>query len=261
MRQPKQLRSEMGWSTETEVHVRGRNLCTEILGKVDLGGMAFLELTGRLPTGQEAEVFNAALVTLVEHGMTPSAMSARLTWLGAPEAMQGAVAAGLNGMGSVFGGGAEASARMLYEALDGKPADADLDAVAAAVVADHAQRRRPVPGLGHPLHRPIDPRTPVLFAIAGRNGMRGRYVALMEKIATAAAARSKRTLPLNATGAIGALILELGLPWQVGRGLAVISRSIGLVGHIMEEMRQPMALELWQRAETEVADASRQSEN
>ena len=257
MRQTKPIRSGMGWSDATHIDVRGHDLCKDLLGKIDLGDMAFLEISGRFPSPQESEVFNALLITLVEHGMTPMAMATRLTYLGAPEAIQGAVAAGLNGMGTVFGGGSEAAARMLHEALKDEPTDADLDTVAAAVVADFARRKVPVPGIGHPVHKPIDPRTPVLFGIAERNGFRGRHVALLEKVAAAAEARTKRNLPVNATGAIGALMLELGFPWQICRGIAVISRAVGLVGHIAEEMRNPVAREMWERAEHEVMETSR----
>ena len=139
------IRSEMGFSTEDRVVVRGLDLPSRILGHLDLGAMAFLEITGRVPNEGEARVFNALLVTLVEHGMTPQAMAARLVYLGAPEALQGAVAAGLLGMGSVFGGGAEAAARMLQEA-------ASSGEDAAAIVARHREARRPVPGIGHPIH-------------------------------------------------------------------------------------------------------------
>lgn len=254
MRAPKPIKSEMGYSTATKVVVRGQDLCADLLGKMNLGDMAFLEISGRYPTSQESTVFNALLITLVEHGMTPMAMATRLVYLGAPEAIQGAVAAGLNGMGNVFGGGSEAAARVLFEALKDKPADADLDEIARAVVEDHANRKTPVPGLGHPVHKPIDPRTPVLFAIAEQNGFRGRYVALLEKIGAQAATRAKRNLPVNATGAIGALMLELGFPWQICRGVAVIGRAVGLVGHITEEMKNPIARELWERAEHEVME-------
>ncbi len=254
MRQPKPLKSEMGWSTTDRAVVRGHDLCTELLGKMNLGDMAFLEIAGRMPTPQESNVFNALLLTLVEHGMTPMAMATRLVYLGAPEAIQGAVAAGLNGMGSVFGGGSEAAARILVEALKDKPADTDLAALAQSIVEDHARRKAPVPGIGHPTFKPIDPRTPVLFRIAEENGFRGRYVALLEHVAAAAEARSKRNLPINATGAIGALMLELGFPWQICRGIAVISRSVGLVGHIAEEMRNPLGREMWERAEHETTE-------
>lgn len=254
MRQTKPLKSDMGWSTADKIVVRGHDLCTELLGKLNLGDMAFLELSGRMPTAQESAVFNALLLTLVEHGMTPMAMATRLVYLGAPEAIQGAVAAGLNGMGNVFGGGAEAAARVLSQALKDQPADADLKALAGAIVEDHARRKAPVPGIGHPVHKPIDPRVPVLFGIAAENGYRGRYVALLEQVCETAEARSRRNLPINATGAIGALMLELGFPWQICRGIAVISRAVGLVGHIAEEMRSPLAREMWERAEHEVTE-------
>jgi citrate synthase len=250
------MRSDMGWSDADHIVVRGYDLPGELLGKVDFGGMAFLELMGRLPTPQEAAVFNALVVTLVEHGMTPSAIAARMTYLGAPEALQGAVAAGLLGLGTVFVGTIEGSAKFLQEALRDAPPDADLEALAAAIVADHRARKAQIAGLGHPVHKPDDPRTPRLFAIAEENGFRGRYVALMEAVRVHAEAASGRVLPLNATGAIGALASELGIPWQVARGLGVMARAVGLVGHILEESRVPMARTIWETVEAGV-DATR----
>ena len=248
----KPLRSEMGWSTTDSITVRGFSLPNDLLGKIDLGGMAFLEITGRMPNPKEAEVFNALLVTLVEHGMTPQAIASRLISICAPEAMQASVAAGLCGVGSVFAGGSEQIARVLQTALDGKDASADLTQIAAAIVEDHVGRKAPIPGIGHPLHKPIDPRTPVLFAIAEKNGFRARYVALLEAISAGAEKRLNRTLPINATGAIGAVLSELGFPWRICRGVAIIGRCIGLVGHIAEEMRNPIAYEIYERAEHEV---------
>lgn len=243
----KPLRSRMGYSTPDRVVVRDLDLCSEILGRLDLGAMAFLEITGRLPSRGEARLFNALLVTLVEHGMTPQAMAARLVYLGAPEALQGAVAAGLLGVGSVFGGGAEATARMLQEA-------AATERDASSIVAGHLAARQPIPGLGHPLHKPVDPRTPRLFAIAAEEGFAGRHVALLQAIAAEAELRTGRNLPINATGAIGALMTELGFDWRLCRGIAVIGRAVGLVGHIAEELREPMARTLWERTEAEVAE-------
>jgi citrate synthase len=252
MSNSKKIQSEMGWSTPEKITVRGYDLASDLLGKIDLGGMAFLELTGRMPNAREAEVFNALLVTLVEHGLTPQAISTRMVHLAAPEALQGAVAAGLLGVGSVFAGGAEQVARILQTALKDKDGATDLGPIADEIVADHARRKVPVSGIGHTMHKQGDPRTPVLFAIAERNGFRGRYVALMEAIGDAAQRRLGRSLPVNATGAMGAMLSELGFPWQLCRGVAVIGRSIGLVGHIAEEMRNPIAREIWERAEHEV---------
>jgi citrate synthase len=254
MKARKPLRSDMGWSTPDRIVVRGYDLPGELIGHIDLGGMAFLEITGRRPTREEADTFNALLVTLVEHGMTPQAIATRLVSLAAPEALQAAVAAGLCGVGSVFAGGSEQTAKMLQEALKDRPAGEKLDAIAAEIVEAHMSRKAVIPGIGHPVHKPIDPRTPVLFAIAERNGFRGRHVALLEAICAQAERRMQRPLPINATGAIGAVLCELGFPWRICRGIVVISRAVGLVGHLAEEMRNPLAREIYERAEAEVYD-------
>ena len=230
----KKIRSDIGWSTVDRIVVRGKDLPNEILGHLNLGDMAFLELTGRAPNANESKLFNAMVVTLVEHGVTPSALVARLTYLGAPEALQAAVAAGLLGLGSVFVGSMEGVAKLLSEAVAaGKDAQTIL-----------AENKR-IPGLGHPIHKPIDPRTVRLFEIARATGFYGKYCELMEQIA------KTMGITLNATGAIGALACELGLDWKVVKGLGVMARAVGLVGHILEETRQPMAEEIWLRIEEE----------
>jgi citrate synthase len=246
----KRLKSDLGWSTADRIVVRGHDL-VELLGKTSLGDFAFLELKGRVPTKQESIVFNAITVTLVEHGMTPSAIAARLTYFGAPESLQGAVAAGLLGMGDRFGGSAEDAAHMLQNALSQAKPDADLHALASRIVRDHKARKHPIAGLGHPIHKPIDPRTPKLFKIAAENGLSGRYVELMQLVGEEASRIFGRELPVNATGAIGAIASELGIPWRVCRGLAVMARAIGLVAHLQEEMEEPLAAEIWSRIEGE----------
>jgi len=257
----KSLRSDMGWSDATQVRVQGIDLVTDVIGKLDLGQFAFLEIQGRLPTAEESAVFNAMLCTLVEHGMTPMAIATRLTYLGAPESLQGAVAAGLLGVGSTFAGTAEESARLLQEALGGEPADLSDGAsreLAKRLVATRREERRPIPGVGHNLHKPVDPRAVRLFEIAEEHGFSGRYVRLMKDIASAAENLLNKPgqLPVNATGALGALACELGLPWRLCRGLAVMGRAVGLVGHIAEELRNPLAREIWERVEEESSSRS-----
>ena len=222
----KPIRSDLAWSTVDRIVVRGKDLPGEILGHLNLGDMAFLELTGKVPNEKESRLFNAMVVTLVEHGITPSAIVARMTYLGAPEAMQAAVAAGLCGLGSVFVGSMEGVAKMLSS--DALPTGR-------------------IPGLGHPLHKPVDPRTVRLFEIARETGFYGKYCKLMEEIA------KEKKLTLNATGAIGALACELDLDWKCVRGLGVMARAVGLVGHLLEETRQPMAEEIWRRVEEEAS--------
>ena len=225
----KKMKSSLGWSTAEKIGVYGKDLPNELLGRVNLGDMAFLGLTGKLPSEKESRLFNAMAVTLVEHGMTPSAMVARLTFLGAPEAMQAAVAGGLLGLGSVFVGSTEGVARMLSENIDPKTI-------------------KRVPGLGHPILKPVDPRTVRLFEIARETGFYGKYCKQMEELA-----REKK-LTLNATGAIGALACELGLDWKCVRGIGVMARAVGLVAHILEETRNPIALELWERTDEEAQE-------
>ena len=129
-RKRKALQSDMGWSNETSITVQGLDLSRDILGKLNLGDFAFLEIKGRQPTAKESLVFNAMLATLVEHGMTPMVIAARLTYLGAPESLQGAVAAGILGMGTTFAGTAEGSARLLQEAIKPDTALSALPALA-----------------------------------------------------------------------------------------------------------------------------------
>lgn len=226
------IRSDLGWSTRERIVVRGKDLPGEILGRLNLGDMAWFELTGKFPDDKQSKLFNAMAVTLVEHGVTPSALVSRLTYLGAPEAMQAAVAAGLCGLGSVFVGSMEGAAKLLSE---GKTAE--------QIVAENKR----IPGLGHPLHKPVDPRTVRLFEIARETGYYGKYCRLIEEVA------ALKKLTLNATGAIGALACELGLDWRAVRGIGVMARAIGLVGHLLEETRQPMAEAVWHQIEEQAS--------
>jgi citrate synthase len=237
--------------------VRGKSLPDEILGRMTLGEFTFFELTGRTPTAQEAIAFDAIVIALVEHGLTPSALVARLTYLGAPESLQSAVAAGISGLGTVFAGTMEGSARMLTEALAARAPAEPLEQVAAATVASYLDAGRIVPGIGHPIHKPLDPRAVRLFEIVEEQGLAGDHVRLMQLIGAEAERASGKVLPVNATGAIGAICCELGFPWQIVRGFAVMGRAIGLVAHIAEELENPLALEAWRRAEEESSRAER----
>lgn len=251
MAKRKPIRTDIGWSNATCITVKGFDLCKDILGKLSLGDMAFLELTDRLPNPQESVVFNAIAVTLVEHGITPSSLAARMTYSGAPEAMQAAVGAGLAGLGSVYVGSMETAARVLQEAIPDPKATVDIEAAAQRIVEQFLAAKQIIPGIGHPYHKPVDPRAPRLFEIAAQNGYSGPYVKLMQAIAREAEKRSGKLLPVNATGAIGAIACELGLEWRFVRGIGVFARAIGLVGHLREEAKNPMAWEVKMRADEE----------
>ena len=252
-------RTDIASSTTDSITVFGRDFPSEILGTLNFGDMAFLELTTRIPNEKESRMFNAMLVTLVEHGLTPSTLVARLTYLGAPESLQGAVAAGLNGLGSVFVGSTEGAARMLYEAPEPIEGE-DLHEVAIQVVTAFEKGKRQIPGIGHPFHKPVDPRAPRLIQIAEETGFDGRYLRLIREIADVAGTRKGRELPANATGILGALCCEMGLEWKICRGLGVMARAVGIVGHLLEETRTPIARKLWLETEARATEHLRKEE-
>jgi citrate synthase len=228
------------------IFVRGHDLVEELIGGLSFSEMTYLQVMGTMPGPAETAILDAVLVTLMEHGLTPSAISARLIYDSAPEALQGAVAGGLLAVGSTFVGTMEGAARLLAEIADSP------DGVAAAsrqVAERHRETRTPLPGFGHPIHRPDDPRTPKLLALAEAQNVEGRYIAALRALGEAVDEVYGKHITINATGAIAALLSEIRIPWQVMRGFAVISRAAGLVGHILEEQRRPAARHIWNTAE------------
>jgi citrate synthase len=245
------FRTDIGSSTPDSITLFGRDFTSEILGHLSFGDMAFLELMSRVPTPDESRMFNAMLVTLVEHGLTPSSIVARLTIAGAPESLQAAVAAGLCGLGTVFVGSIEGSAQLLYDLMPNPNPLPELRPLANEAIDRFERAKKIVPGIGHPFHKPIDPRTPRLIEIARETGFDGPYIALIQEIAAEGERRKGKSLPVNATGILGALCCEMGLDARICRGLGVMARAVGLVGHILEEMRQPMAIQIWNRTDQE----------
>jgi citrate synthase len=237
------LRTGIGRSTPDAITVRGRDLATELMGKVTFTELAFFLTANRMPSAGEGRLFDAALVALADHGLTPSVLAARLTWTGATESLQGAVAAGLLGAGNVFLGVVEDTARFLAGILSQNPPD-----VQGAVEAEIAAGRR-IPGLGHPTHKVEDPRTPRLYAIAAEAGVATPHLDLLRLVAEAHAAATGKVLPINGAGAAGAAWADLGFPPEIIRGFALLARTAGLIGHLAEEMEHPIGLRLWQDVE------------
>lgn len=230
------------------VYVRERSLVDDLIGKVSFTQMIFLEIVGRAPTPAETEVLDACLVTLVEHGMTPSALVARMTLTGAPDALQGAVAAGLLGIGSVYAGSMEECGALL-----GRLVSADEPrALATALVTELRTAGARVPGFGHPHHKPDDPRALRLLEVADRTGVAGAHVAALRTLAEVVDEVHGRHITINATGAIAALLADCDVPIDALRGFAVISRSAGLVGHLVEERRTPAGNAIWHAGEAAV---------
>jgi len=234
------LRSAIGKTTPDTITVRGRNLATELMGHVTFTELAFFLTAARMPSPGETRLFDAALVALADHGLTPSVLAARLTWTGATESLQGAVAAGLLGAGNVFLGVVEDTARFLAAIL----ADPTEGAAERAVQAEIDAGRR-IPGLGHPVHKVEDPRTPRLYAIAEGAQIPTRHLTLLRTVAEVHAGLTGKALPINGAGVAGAAFADLGFPPAIVRGFALLARAAGLVGHLAEEMEHPIGRRLW----------------
>jgi citrate synthase len=234
------LRSAIGKSTPDTITVRGRNLATELMGHVTFTELAFFLTADRMPSPGETRLFDAALVALADHGLTPSVLAARLTWTGATESLQGAVASGLLGAGNVFLGVVEDTAVFLAAIL----ADPTEGAAERAVQAEIEAGRR-IPGLGHPVHKVEDPRTPRLYGIAEEAQIPIPHLTLLRTVAEVHAAATGKALPINGAGVAGAAFADLGFPPAIVRGFALLARTAGLVGHLAEEMEHPIGRQLW----------------
>ena len=193
--------TSIGTSDLTSINLLGQDLAHDLMGQVSFGELAFWLVAQRRPTPGQLRVFEAVLVALADHGFTPTAIAARLTYLSAPDSLQGAVAAGLLGGGSRFLGVTEDCARFLADALAGRPEqpadDAGWDELATQVVSQARAARRIIPGLGHPVHKSGDPRTPALIALADQEGVRGPHLRLFQAIGRVHPEILGRSLPLE----------------------------------------------------------------
>jgi citrate synthase len=245
--------TSLGASDPDTITLLGQDLAADLMGKVGFGELAMWLVTQRRPSPSQVRVFEAVLVALADHGFTPTAIAARLTYLSAPDSVQGALAAGLLGGGSRFLGVTEDAGLFLSQTLttateSGDPLPADdtgWDVLALAAVTKARAERKLVPGLGHPVHKVTDPRTPVLIRIAEEEGLRGPHLRLFEAIGRVHPQVLGRTLPLNGAGTCGAALADLGLPPDLLRGFALLARTAGLLGHLAEEKHRPVGMDIY----------------
>jgi citrate synthase len=242
--------TSLGTSTADQIRLLGQDLTADLMGRVSFGELAFWLVALRRPAPSETRVFEAVLVALADHGFTPTAIAARLTYLSAPDSLQGALAAGLLGGGSRFLGVTEDCGRYLHDVLAGlagtlPTTQEGWDAVALKAVRESREAGRFVPGLGHPVHKVTDPRTPALFAIAEQEGLLGPHLRLFEAIGRVHEQVLGRRLPLNGAGVCGAALADLGLPVELLRGFALLARAAGLLGQIAEERRRPIGMDMY----------------
>ncbi|RBY87837.1 citryl-CoA lyase [Blastococcus sp. TF02A-30] len=240
----------LGASSLETITLLGSDLARDVMGTVGFGELSFWLATQRRPTPGETRVFEAVLAALADHGFTPTAIVTRLTYLSAPDSIQGALAAGLLGGGSRFLGVTEDCGRFLHDVLAGHdrplPTDDDgWDALALQTMTAQRAAGRFVPGLGHHVHKQGDPRTPRLLEIATEEGLVGPHLALFAAIGRVHEQVLGKRLPLNGAGVCGAALADLGLPLELLRGFALLARTAGLIGQLAEELRRPVANEVF----------------
>lgn len=233
--------SAIATSDSERIVVRGKDLCAELVGKTDFTSYFWLLVTGAQPCPAQKFFADAVLTAIAEHGLVPSVAAARMTYTAAPEAFQGAVAAGLLGCGSVVLGSAEACGYFLTGCIQAAQREgvAERDAAIAAIAALRADRKA-VPGFGHPQHSDGDPRANLLLQLAQEHGVVGRHIEMLYTVREALPEALGRALPINVNGAIPALMLDVGFPLAALKGLSLLARTAGLIAHLQEESERPI---------------------
>jgi len=239
-----ELHTGIGTASVDKITFYGLDLCADVIGKLDLGSFTYLCATGRPANRDESDLLTAVMLASADHGLTPSSIATRLTYVGAPESPQAAIAAGLLGGGSVYLGASEMAGQMLARLRAYLP-DSDVETVAATEVARARAASERLPGFGHPIHRLVDPRTTVLFQLARERGYFRTNCELIDAVHRQLSLAVGRPVTLNAAGSSAAILMDLGLEPTVLRLIALAARSIGLISHIREEASNPIADGIW----------------
>jgi citrate synthase len=220
--------------------VRGRDLAGDLMGRLSFTEYFHLLLTGREATDDERFFLDVLLVSIAEHGLMPSNVAARLTLAADPDSLQGAVAAGILGAGPVVLGTSESCARLLEQAQARVEADRPPSRVAEETArAIHAAGER-LPGFGHPLHRPLDPRAERILELADARGVSGAHVLLARCFREAVAGIWAKPLPMNVAMPIAAVLLDLGYASSAAKAVPILARTAGLLAHLVEEREHPI---------------------
>ncbi len=246
-------RSSICTSDEHAIVVRGEDLCRDLIGRISFTDYFHLLVTGRRPDAAATAVLDATLVAIAEHGLVPSVQAARMTLAAAPDAMQGAVAAGLLGCGSVILGASETAGRLFAEIKDcAQQQQLDLEAAALQVLQRYRAAGKAIPGYGHPLHKTRDPRVARLFEVARDCGSDQTYIEIAEAVERRIPDVLGKALKLNVSAAIPAVLLGAGFPLQALRGVPLLARTAGLIAHLNEELQQPAGFALSYQATREL---------
>lgn len=245
-------RTAISTSNESTIVVRGRDLCKDLIGRVSFTEYFYLLVTGRQPDAAAIRVVDATLVAIAEHGLVPSVQASRMTFAAAPDALQGAVAAGILGCGSVILGASENAGKMLCEihALAGQ--GQALQDACVTVVRSYREQKRAIPGYGHPLHKERDPRVQALFETAIDAGADRTYIDIADMVEKVIPDIVGKPLSLNVSAAIPAVLLGVGFPVSSLRRVPILARTGGLIAHLCEERERSIGFALSYQASKDV---------
>ena len=244
--------THIGQAFPDRVEVRGRDLASELMGEVSFTEYFHLLLTGREPSDEQRFFLDLLLVAIAEHGLMPSNVAARMTLAADPGSLHGAVAAGILGCGPVVLGTSEECARLLEEGQARVAAADDPAAVAEDIARTYHAAGRKVPGFGHPVHRPLDPRAERILELADAHRVSGPHVLLGRSLAGAVTKTWQKPLPMNVALPIAAVMLDLGYSSAQVKTVPILARSAGLLAHLLEEQREPIGFLLAGEAEDAV---------
>jgi citrate synthase len=232
--------SQISQAYPDRVEVRGRDLTGDLMGRLSFTEYFHLLLTGSEPTEDQRFFLDLLLVAIAEHGMMPTNVAARMTLAADPGSLQGAVAAGILGCGPVILGTSESCARVLAEAQERVAAGGDPAEVAGEVARSTHEAGGKLPGFGHPVHRPLDPRAERILELADERGVSGPHVLLARRLRDAAAEAWGKPLTMNVAMPIAAVMLDLGFPPASVKAVPILARTAGLLAHLVEEQERPL---------------------
>lgn len=241
----KPMTTAIAHPTADRVIVRGFDLSTELIGHVTTAEYFYVLLTGKKPTPLQVAMLDACIVSIAEHGLVPSVQAARMTYASGPEALHGAVAAGLLGSGSVILGSSDNTGRLLAAIVDeSRSSGRPIPDVTREHLVKLRQEGKSVPGVGHPLHKVEDPRATALLALAEKSGARGDHSIALDAIVDSMEEIFGRSFPLNVSGVIPAVLLDVDFPARAMKGVPLIGRTMSLMAHILEEDESPIGFGL-----------------
>ena len=244
MAERKRQRGEtrISYKTKDRVVIRGLDLCNDLIGKVGFSEYFLFMVTGVRPTPTLVRLVDASMVSIAEHGLGGSVQAARMTFRAAPEALQGAVAAGLLSCGSVVLGTSENAGRLLSEIVKAvETQKKPLEQVVVEKMTRIRDAKGALPGFGHSIHRDGDPRSTRLIEFAGELGVRGAHCAALEEMGRHVEEIFGKKLPPNISSAIPAVLLDGGFPVDVLRGIPILARAAALIAHLAEEKQHSIA--------------------